>query len=245
MQVLVVIPARYASTRFPGKPLVDIKGKPMIQHVYERVSQCNFISKVIIATDDERIMDAAEKFSSPAMMTSSSHQSGSDRCAEVVKSLSDKYDIVINVQGDEPFIDQTQLFSIIRCFENPETEIATLVKKVQSSEELFNPNVVKVALNELKEALYFSRAAIPFNRNHSMESWMEHHTYYKHIGIYAFKPQILLKLTRLKHSSLEIAESLEQLRWLENGFKIKTEITEKENFAIDTPQDLEKLLNII
>lgn len=240
MRIIGIIPARYASTRFPGKPLADIQGKTMIQRVYEQASKARVLSKVVVATDDERISDHVKSFGGNVLMTSPSHQSGTDRCAEVIK-IETEFDIAINIQGDEPFIHPEQIKLVADCFKDSDTQIATLVKKVKSEAELFNENIPKVVLRENKEAIYFSRFPIPYLRGVNENDWFGRHIYYKHIGIYAYRTDILIKLARLAPGTLELAESLEQLRWIERGFVIKTEITELESTAIDTPADLQKL----
>jgi 3-deoxy-manno-octulosonate cytidylyltransferase (CMP-KDO synthetase) len=240
MKILGIIPARYASTRFPGKPLVSIKGKTMIQRVYEQAKQCTALNQVIVATDDSRIYSHVIDFGGLAIMTSTNHQSGTDRCAEVARSYPE-YDIVINIQGDEPFINPNQIDELASCFET-NADIATLVKKITTNEELFNPNTPKVLKNVLGEAIYFSRATIPLIRGVEKENWLSHYQYYKHIGIYGYRSSILHQITKLLPSTLEKAESLEQLRWIENGYRIKVAETEHETFAIDTPADLEKIL---
>ena len=240
MKILGIIPARYASTRFPGKPLVSIKGKTMIQRVYEQAKQCTSLNQVIVATDDSRIYSHVIDFGGLAIMTSTNHQSGTDRCAEVARSYPN-YNVVINIQGDEPFINPNQIDELASCFET-NADIATLVKKITTNEELFNPNTPKVLKNVLGEAIYFSRATIPLIRGVEQENWLSHYQYYKHIGIYGYRSSILHQITKLLPSTLEKAESLEQLRWIENGYRIKVAETEHETFAIDTPADLEKIL---
>ncbi len=239
LKILGVIPARYASTRFPGKPLVDIAGKTMIQRVFDQAKKAN-LSRVVVATEDERIAEEVAKFGGDFVMTSPVHQSGTDRCAEVVQKLPG-FDIVINIQGDEPFIDPEQIALLCSCFANKEVKLATLIKKIKDSEELFNNNIPKVIVNTNAEAVYFSRHPIPFIRNTEKENWLNAHQFYKHIGIYGYQTATLLEITKLKPSSLELAESLEQLRWIENGYKINTKITEVETLAIDTPEDLKKI----
>jgi 3-deoxy-manno-octulosonate cytidylyltransferase (CMP-KDO synthetase) len=241
---LIIIPARYASTRFPGKPLAIIHGKPMIQHVFER---CKIVcSQVFVATDDDRIVDAVKSFGGVCIFTSPGHQSGTDRCAEAALKLSFSvdFDLVINVQGDEPFIEPIQIEQIIRCFDDPETEIATLITPIQSAEILFNQNKVKVVKSANGNTLYFSRLPIPFQRDVPENNWLDNSDYYLHIGMYAFRPSVLQAITKLEPSVLEKAEKLEQLRWLENGYHIKTAITKHTNFGIDTPADLEEILNL-
>ncbi len=241
MKVLGIIPARYASTRFPGKPLVDIGGKSMIQRVYEQAKKCTALSEVFVATDDQRIFDHVQQFGGKAVMTADAHQSGTDRCAEVA-SKHPEYDVIINIQGDEPFIDPEQIARVVSCFGNAGTQLATLIKKINTTEELYNFSSPKVIINKLSEAIYFSRAAIPHVRGEEPQRWLYHNTYYKHIGIYGYSADILQQVTKLPVSSLEKAESLEQLRWIENGYRIKVAETDLETSAIDTPEDLEKLL---
>ncbi|RYG21702.1 MAG: 3-deoxy-manno-octulosonate cytidylyltransferase [Chitinophagaceae bacterium] len=234
MSTLGVIPARFASTRFPGKPLVDIKGKTMIQRVYEQAKKAK-LDKVVVATDDERIAAEVTRFGGEFVMTSSSHQSGTDRCAEVIESFPG-YDVVINIQGDEPFIDPKQINLICDCFEDEKVQLATLIKEIHTEEELFNPNIPKVVVSNHQLAIYFSRHPIPYLRNPAHA-----HQYYKHIGIYGYKTTTLLEITQLSPSTLELAESLEQLRWVENGYQIQTKITDIETIAIDSPSDLLKI----
>ena len=239
-KILGIIPARYASTRFPGKPLVDINGKTMIQRVYEQAKKTESLTDVVIATDDERIVEEVINFGGKYVMTSSSHQSGTDRCAEVAEKMPE-YDIIINIQGDEPYISPEQIELLSTCFADKDTQLATLIKEIHTDEELFNVNIPKVVINARQEALYFSRQTIPFIRNTEKENWINTHQFYKHIGIYGYRRDVLLALTKLQPSSLELAESLEQLRWLENGFSIKTRVTSVETIAIDTPEDLKKI----
>lgn len=244
MNVVGIIPARYASTRFPGKPLALIDGKPMIQHVYERVSKIPRLSDAIVATDDQRIMDCVQGFGGKCVMTRNTHKSGTDRCGEVVsKLMADGVtpDIVINIQGDEPFVEQTQIEQLIDCFEDAEVQIATLKKRITTNEELYSPNAVKVVCDLSGNALYFSRFALPYQRGTEQEEWLKNHTYYKHIGIYAYRCDTLMQVIGLQQSKLEKCESLEQLRWLDNGLKIRVKETQYENIAIDTPEDLLKL----
>ena len=238
-----IIPARFASTRFPGKPLVMIDGITMIQRVYLQASKV--LEHVCVATDDSRIKEEVLRFGGNVVMTSVNHQSGTDRCAEAMivlqKQVNTKIDVGVNIQGDEPFIQPAQLESLMNCFDYPETQIATLAKPINANEEIFNPNFVKVVIGKDNRALYFSRSPIPYFRNKDKQIWEQHHTYFKHLGIYAYRVQVLEELTRLPQSVLELAESLEQLRWLENGYRIMVEKTEFESIAIDTPEDLEKL----
>lgn len=246
MKFIAIIPARYASTRFPGKPLADIKGKPMIQRVYEQVKKS--IDAVYVATDDERIFTAVENFGGRAVMTSASHKSGTDRCREAYEKAGQGEDVIINVQGDEPFIMPCQIEAIKECFNDPSTQIATLVREFTPDDgidALRNPNSPKVVMNENREALYFSRSVIPYIRGEEQVRWLEKGRFYKHIGMYAYKAGVLDEITRLPQSSLEKAESLEQLRWLQNGYKIKVGITTQETIGIDTPEDLAKALEYI
>jgi len=242
MKFVGIIPARYASTRFPGKPLVHIDGKMMVQRVYEQVSKV--LDAVYVATDDERIQKAVASFGGKVIMTSPNHQSGTDRIAEAVTILQQKgerFDVAINIQGDEPFICPKQISLLMDCFTDESAQIATLVKEIDTAETLFNPNSPKVILNKNQEAVYFSRATIPHIRGKEQSDWLAHHTFYKHIGIYAYRVSVLEKITKLPQSSLELAESLEQLRWIEHGYTIKAAITTDEGIAIDTPLDLEKV----
>ncbi len=243
MKFIGIIPARYESTRFPGKPLVMIKEKPMIQWVYENAMKA--LDDVFVATDDDRIFDAVEAFGGKVVKTSATHQSGTDRCAEAAMQISvtTKFDVVINIQGDEPFIQGEQIELLKSCFESY-TEIATLVKKIGSTEELFNPNRPKVVIDEKNNALYFSRSPIPYIRGAEEKDWLTKNDFWAHIGMYAFKADILQEITKLNQSKLELSESLEQLRWLENGYKIKTAETYSQSIGIDTPEDLEAALNL-
>lgn len=239
MRSIAIIPARYASTRFPAKPLAKLGGKLVIERVYEQVSKC--VERAVVATDDERIYDAVMGFGGEAVMTSTEHRSGTDRCREAYDKLGYEADIVINVQGDEPFIQPEQIETLKACFENEATQIATLVKPFAESdgvEALENPNSPKVVVDEDMCALYFSRSVIPYLRGVERSEWLRHHTFYKHIGIYAFRAEVLREVTSLPQSSLEKAESLEQLRWLENGYKIGVGISNIETIGIDTPEDL-------
>ncbi|MBB6270163.1 3-deoxy-manno-octulosonate cytidylyltransferase (CMP-KDO synthetase) [Pedobacter cryoconitis] len=243
MAKLGIIPARYASTRFPGKPLIDINGKSMIQRVYEQACSSASLDKVVIATDDDRIIAEIRRFGGEYAKTRPDHQSGTDRCAEVAENFRG-FDVIINIQGDEPYIDPVQIDLLSSCFQNPKVELATLVKKISSEEELFNQNIPKVVLNSNQEAIYFSRQTIPFIRTAAPQDWLKTFQFYKHIGIYGYTTETLLKITKLKPSSLEVAESLEQLRWLENGYKIQTKVTDLETIAVDTPEDLDKIIRI-
>lgn len=251
MKVLVIIPARYASTRFPGKPLALLGGKPVVQWVWEGVTSGGRFTDAIVATDDERIVSAVSAFGGQALLTASNHRSGTDRCGEVVERLKAQgrtYDVVINVQGDEPFVRQDQLRLLAECFDSPDTEIATLKTVLRSTEDLLSPNNVKVVCDMQGRALYFSRQPIPHLRGTVQEQWAKSQTYFKHVGIYAFRTATLAKLVRLPQSPLELSEGLEQLRWLENGYKIAVRETEVANIGIDTPADLsaaESFLNVM
>ena len=239
MRILGIIPARFASTRFPGKPLTDIGGKTMIQRVYEQASKSN-LQKVLVATDDARILEHVKSFGGNAVMTSESHESGTDRCFEAYQQNNEDFDFVINIQGDEPFIHPEQINLLANVLQDNSVQLATHIKKIHTTEELHNPNLPKVVTDTRGQALLFSRQTIPFLRNVPQHDWLLHHTFYKHIGIYGYRTDILEQITQLPLGVLEKAESLEQLRWLENGFKIMTAITDLENIGIDTPEDLEK-----
>ncbi len=242
MKILGIIPARFGSTRFPGKPLVDIDGKSMIQRVYEQCIKSKRLSKVVIATDDDRIFNHVREFGGNAAMTSPQHQSGTDRCAEILKQeAAGEWNVVINIQGDEPFIHPDQIDLLCATFDSTDTQISTLIKKITSPDELFNHNNVKVVMNKKNEAIYFSRSPIPYNRNFPEQEWIKHSSYYKHIGIYGYRSDILLEIAELAKTNLEITESLEQLRWIENAYTIKAAITSLESIAIDTPEDLAKV----
>lgn len=241
MKFLAVIPARYASTRFPGKPLALIGDKPMIQHVYEQAKKT--VEDVVVATDDKRIYDAVEAFGGKVLLTSDKHRSGTDRCFEALQKMSGEYDVVINIQGDEPFIQPEQIETLKACFTDPKTEIATLIKPFDKDalwDDLSSPNTPKVVVNKRMEAMFFSRSVIPYLRGTDRTKWLKTHTYYKHIGLYAYKTNILAEITDLEPSALEKAENLEQLRWLENGYSIKVGITHQQTIGVDTPEDLEK-----
>ena len=240
-KTVAIIPARYASTRFPGKPLALLGGKPVIQWVWENVSAMPELACAVVATDDERIAAAVEGFGGRAMMTASTHRSGTDRCVEVVRHLREQgqeYNVAINVQGDEPFVRQEQLRSLVDCFADSEVQIATLKTAIRSTEELFSPNNVKVVCDLRGRALYFSRQPLPHLRGVEEEQWTERHSYFKHVGIYAFRTSTLEAIGRLPQSPLELSESLEQLRWLENGYRIQVKETAVANIGIDTPADM-------
>jgi 3-deoxy-manno-octulosonate cytidylyltransferase (CMP-KDO synthetase) len=243
MKFLAIIPARYASTRFPGKPLADIGGKLMIKRVYEQC--CKVFEQVYVATDDQRIADAVENFGGRAVLTSESHPNGTSRALEAMykieRLIGEKCQYVINIQGDEPFIEPAQIRELLSCFETPETEIATLAKLFLPGEDIFNPNSPKVVIGKNGNALYFSRSPIPFVRDCKEDEWFQKAKFYKHIGLYGYKREILEKIPTLEPTPLETAENLEQLRWLENGFKIKVAETLYVSHSIDTPGDIELL----
>lgn len=247
MRFIGIIPARYASTRFPGKPLADMDGKSMIQRVYEQVKDT--VDAVYVATDDQRIEQAVKNFGGNVVMTSDKHKSGTDRCYEAYQKVGENFDVVINIQGDEPFIQPKQIETIKNCFTDNSVQIATLVKPFRPNDDfekvLFNPNSPKVVINRNQEAMYFSRSVIPYIRGKHFSEWLPNHTYYKHIGMYAYRADVLAQITSLPQSPLELAESLEQLRWLENGYKIKVGITDIETIGIDTPEDLAKAIEVL
>jgi 3-deoxy-manno-octulosonate cytidylyltransferase (CMP-KDO synthetase) len=242
MKFIGIIPARYESTRFPGKPLAVLGNKPLVQHVYERASEA--LENVFVATDDERIFEAVNSFGGKVVMTSPSHLSGTDRCAEALRLISSgeniQFDCVINIQGDEPFVRQGQIELLKNSFNDPNTDIATLVKKIDEREDIFDINKPKVTFDKNGYALFFTRSPIPFIRNLDKTEWPGDVIYYKHIGVYAYRSEVLRQITQLPPSTLEMAESLEQLRWLQNGYRIKVNITKYENMGIDTPEDLRK-----
>lgn len=246
MKFIAIIPARYASTRFPGKPLADMNGKPMIQRVYEQVKKA--IDEVWVATDDSRIYDTVESFGGKAVMTSPDHRSGTDRIREAYIKINKQFDAIINVQGDEPFIQPEQIKALIDCFDSAEVELATLVKpfkKEDGFDILFNPNSPKVVINKKNEAIYFSRSIVPYIRDAHHTEWLDKHIFYKHIGMYGYRADVLNEITQLPQSSLEKAESLEQLRWIENGYHIRIGYTDVETIGIDTPEDMEKALRFL
>lgn len=239
MKIVGIIPARYASTRFPGKPLALIKGKPMIQRVYEQALKSK-LDAVVIATDDVRIADAVMDFGGQYVMTSPNHRSGTDRCCEALDLLKTKYDAVVNIQGDEPFIDPKQIDLLVDMIVRDDTPLASLAKRIDDADELFSPNAVKVVVNQEGNAMYFSRNPIPFMRNVDRDEWLAKGRFYKHIGIYAYKADVLHQVAHMEPSALEQAESLEQLRWLENGLAIRMALSDAENISIDTPDDLHR-----
>lgn len=245
MKVLGVIPARYGSTRLEGKPLIDLCGKPMIQRVYEQVKKS--LEYVVVATDDKRIFGAVNAFGGNVVMTSPNHNTGTNRCLEAFQIFSEQtkidFDVVINIQGDEPLLDPKQLKQLVSCFEDETAEMATLIIPVKENESL--ETGVFVTIDKYKNALYFSRSVIPFVRDAEKTDWTKTHTFYKHIGMYGFKPSALVEFAELTQTSLELAESLEQNRWLENGKKIKVAITEIHTIGVDTPEDVEKVRKLL
>jgi 3-deoxy-manno-octulosonate cytidylyltransferase (CMP-KDO synthetase) len=239
MSNLGVIPARYASTRLPAKPLADIGGKTMIQRVYEQAKLCPDLAKVIVATDDARIFDHVLSFGGEAMMTLPDHPSGTDRCAEVAEKLGGEFEVVLNIQGDEPFLNPIQLSEVVQMFALPDTQIATLGKKIETLAELLDEKEAKIAIDDTQRALYFSRSPIPYLKGVPQYEWLQHATFYKHIGLYGFRAEVLKQIPALPVSSIEKNESLEQLRWLSH-FVVRVGFTDFETFAIDTPADLEE-----
>jgi 3-deoxy-manno-octulosonate cytidylyltransferase (CMP-KDO synthetase) len=241
--IVGIIPARYASTRFPGKPLINILGKTMLQMVYERASKSKRLKKVIVATDDEKIFNHVKNFGGEVVMTAAHHASGTDRCWDALQQLNEDFQYVINIQGDEPFIEPEQIDELASTLDG-NAELATQMIAVDNHEILFDKGEVKIVLNSNNEAIYFSRMVIPFIKEVDEKEWHLHHTYYRHVGMYAYRKDVLEKVTQLPVSSLEKAESLEQLRWIENGFKIKCVVTKYESHCIDTPEDVEKVLHL-
>lgn len=245
MNFIGIIPSRYASTRFPGKPLADICGKTMIQRVYQQAAKV--LEEVWVATDDQRIFEAVSGFGGNVVMTSTEHRSGTDRCAEAVLKASEitgkSYDVVVNIQGDEPFMQPDQIELVMECFkDSPATEIATLIQPILKNEDIFRSDMVKVVLDNELNAIYFSRSPIPYIVRINELEWLKNFTFYGHIGLYAYSNTVLQKLTKLPEGNLEKVESLEQLRWIENGFRIKTRVTDSDSFGIDTPEDLQQAL---
>lgn len=245
MRFIAIIPARYASTRFPGKPLAKINGVTMIERVYRRVAQV--FDDLCVATDDQRIAQQVERFGGRVVLTRGDHPSGTDRVAEALEKLGGQYDVVVNVQGDEPFIAPDQLLQLRSLFDDPKTDIATLIKPLAADEDIFDANCVKAVVGVDGFALYFSRYAIPFQRGVDQSQWACRHQYFRHIGLYGYRTEVLEKITQLPAAVLEKCESLEQLRWLENGYRIKTAVTTCPSYGVDTPQDLEKIekMNIV
>ena len=238
MKFIGIIPARYASSRFPGKPLAILDGKPVIQRVYEQVS--DILEETYVATDDQRIFDCVTFFGGKAVMTRNDHQSGTDRIEEAMEKIGGNYDVVVNIQGDEPFIQKSQIETVKSCFDDETTQIATLGKPFTSIDAVANPNSPKIVVDNRGYALYFSRSIIPFVRGIEPKDWLQKYPYLKHLGLYAYRREVLAEITQLPQSSLELAESLEQLRWLQNGYRIKVGLTDVETVGIDTPEDLVK-----
>lgn len=242
--IIGIIPARYASTRFPGKPLAQIKGKSMLQRVYEQTAKARLLNKIIIATDDERIAAHAKEIGANVVLTRADHPSGTDRCFEAYQLNGEAFDYIINIQGDEPFLDPEQIDSLAASC-NGSVEIATQMIRCTSHEVLFDTGEVKIVLNADNNALYFSRSVIPFIKNKDEKEWHTHFDYYRHVGMYAYRADVLEQVTRLKLSSLESAESLEQLRWLQNGHKIKCVETGFDSHCVDTPEDIDKVMRLM
>jgi 3-deoxy-manno-octulosonate cytidylyltransferase (CMP-KDO synthetase) len=244
MRILGVIPARFASTRFPGKPLAMIHGKSMVRRVYEQALQAKTLTNILVATDDTRIFEEVLSFGGKVVLTNPNHPSGTDRCLEALNHINEPFDAVINIQGDEPFIDPAQIDQLAEILKNPNVQIATLAKKITSNDELFNANVVKVIFDASGKAIYFSRNPIPYLRGSERADWLQNFDFFKHIGLYGFSFKTLSEITQIPQSKLEKAESLEQLRWLENGYAIVLGLTENDSFGIDTPEDLQKIANL-
>ncbi len=238
MKFIAIIPARYASTRFPGKPLAMLGGKPVIQRVYEQA--ISVLGEAYVATDDERIFQTVTDFGGKAVMTRTDHKSGTDRIEEAVEKLATDADVIINIQGDEPFVQASQLQALMQLFDDPETQIGTLGKPFENMEAVDNPNSPKIVCDRRGFALYFSRSVIPHVRGKERAEWIEHFPYLKHLGLYAYRREVLREVTQLPQTPLELAESLEQLRWLENGYRIRVGLTDVETVGIDTPADLER-----
>jgi len=238
MKFIAIIPARYASTRFPGKPLAMLGGKPVIQRVYEQAVKV--LPEAYVATDDERIFQAVKSFGGQAVMTRSDHKSGTDRIQEAVEKIHTQADVIINIQGDEPFVQPSQLETLMQLFDAPETQIGTLGKPFETMEAVENPNSPKIVCDRHGFALYFSRSVIPYVRGKEQQEWLQHYPYLKHLGLYAYRREVLHEITQLPQSPLELAESLEQLRWLENGYRIRVGLTDVETVGIDTPDDLQR-----
>ena len=238
MNFTAIIPARYASTRFPGKPLALLGNKPVIQHVYEQAT--SVLSEVWVATDDDRIREAVKKFGGRVVMTRADHKSGTDRIEEAAEKTGTQADVIINIQGDEPFVQPSQIKTLMQLFDNTDTQIGTLGKHFENIEAVRNPNSPKIVTNKLGFALYFSRSVIPYVRGVQDTEWLLHFPFLKHLGLYAYRRKVLHEITQLPQSPLEIAESLEQLRWLENGYRIRVGLTDVETVGIDTPEDLQR-----
>lgn len=238
MKFIGIIPARYASTRFPGKPLAMLGGRTVIQRVYEQATA--ILDEAYVATDDERIFQAVEQFGGRAIMTRADHKSGTDRIEEAAEKIGTQADVIINIQGDEPFIQKSQIETLMHLFDDPSTQIGTLGKRFESIEAAMNPNSPKIVTDKRGFALYFSRSIIPYVRGKEQSEWLQHFPYLKHLGLYAYRREVLQEVTQLPQSPLEIAESLEQLRWLENGYRIRVGLTDVETVGIDTPEDLQR-----
>lgn len=238
MKFIGIIPARYASTRFPGKPLAMLGGRTVIQRVYEQATA--ILDEAYVATDDERIFQAVEQFGGRAIMTRADHKSGTDRIEEAAEKIGTQADVIINIQGDEPFIQKSQIETLMHLFDEPSTQIGTLGKRFESIEAAMNPNSPKIVTDKRGFALYFSRSIIPYVRGKERSEWLQHFPYLKHLGLYAYRREVLQEVTQLPQSPLEIAESLEQLRWLENGYRIRVGLTDVETVGIDTPEDLQR-----
>jgi 3-deoxy-manno-octulosonate cytidylyltransferase (CMP-KDO synthetase) len=238
MKFIGIIPARYASTRFPGKPLAMLGGRTVIQRVYEQATA--ILDEAYVATDDERIFQAVEQFGGRAIMTRADHKSGTDRIEEAAEKIGTQADVIINIQGDEPFIQKSQIETLMHLFDEPSTQIGTLGKRFESIEAAMNPNSPKIVTDKRGFALYFSRSIIPYVRGKEQSEWLQHFPYLKHLGLYAYRREVLQEVTQLPQSLLEIAESLEQLRWLENGYRIRVGLTDVETVGIDTPEDLQR-----
>jgi 3-deoxy-manno-octulosonate cytidylyltransferase (CMP-KDO synthetase) len=243
--IVGIIPSRFESTRFPGKPLIDIQGKSMIQRVYEQAKKSSSLNRVVIATDDARILQHAHSFGGDALMTATHHRSGTDRCWEALQQLPEIYQYVINIQGDEPFIDPSQIDSLAAVLKDGKTELATLIIPVDNHKVLFDQGEAKVVVNQKMEALYFSRSVIPFLKGVAPSEWHFHHRYFRHVGMYAYRTDVLHRITELGESDLEQAESLEQLRWLQHGFTIQCAVTLFDSHCIDAPEDVEKVLHLM
>lgn len=240
-KILGIIPARYGSTRFPGKPLTLIQGKTMIRRVWEQAKKAGSLAEVAVATDDERIVNEVISFGGNVILTETTHPTGTDRCREALETaelMGTAYDAVINIQGDEPFIDPEQINLVASCFADPDTQLATLIKRLYRTEDLLNPNIIKVVTSYTGEALYFSRSPIPHFRGEEAEHWLGKGIYYKHIGIYGYRTDVLRQITELEQGELEKTESLEQLRWLQNGYRIRVRETQSESRSVDAPEDL-------
>jgi 3-deoxy-manno-octulosonate cytidylyltransferase (CMP-KDO synthetase) len=243
-QILGIIPARYASTRFPGKVLANIAGKTMLRRVYEQVSACRLLAKVVVATDHPLVADEVQRFGGEVILTHEGHSSGTDRCFEALQKIEGNFSHVINIQSDEPFIKPSQIDLVAEALQRQEADIATLIIKVDTTEQLTDPAEAKVVIKANGEAIYFSRQAIPHLRDIPFENWLQHHVFYRHIGIYGYRSEVLEAITRLAPSPLEECEKLEQLRWLEYGYRIQTALTTEDSFCVETPEDLIKAIKM-